>query len=165
MYEFVLYNLYKNCMNLYEIVQKPTNSYVSICIQFVRYKLVCTNCVVRIRMKKKWNKNSHGIPTHAPITSEPTYYQLAVLLTESLSYFIIYDHIEILYKKTYQKMRLYKFIGVLYSHPLRCNWTNTFCLSWHDRKMIGHDCRAEFLPPKSALRNYSRLKVPCEIIF
>ena len=46
------------------------------------------------------------------------YYQLAVLLTEPLSYFIIYDHIEILHKNTIRKMRLYKFIGVFYSHPL-----------------------------------------------
>ena len=48
------------------------------------------------------------------------YYQLAVLLTEPLSYFIIYDHIEILHKNTIRKMRLYKFIGVFYSHPLFC---------------------------------------------
>ena len=48
MYEFVLYNSYKNCMILYAFVQKPqtivwirlyefvpcTNSYYTMCIQF-----------------------------------------------------------------------------------------------------------------------------------
>ncbi len=91
--------------------------------QFV-YKLKCTNWVVQIVLcefiiKKKRNNNSPGISTHALITSKPTYYQLAVLLTKSLSYFIIYDHIEILHKKTIRKMRLYKFNGVTYSHPLK----------------------------------------------
>ncbi len=76
LYEFVLYNLYKNCMILYKFVQKPTNSYVTICIQFV-YNLYSTNCVVQIVLyklccmnsynKKKRNKNSHRIPTHALI--------------------------------------------------------------------------------------------------
>ena len=71
LYEFVLYNSYRNCMILYEFVQKPMNSYVSMCIQIKTYELGCTNCVVRIRIiKKKTNKNSHGIPTHALITSE-----------------------------------------------------------------------------------------------
>ncbi len=70
LYEFVLYNSYTNCMLLYEFVQKPMNSYVSICIQIETYVLSCTNCVVRIRIIKKRNKNSHRIPTHALITSD-----------------------------------------------------------------------------------------------
>ncbi len=68
--------------------------------------------------KKKRNKNSHGIPTHALIASKPTFYQLPVLLTESPTYFIIYDHIEILHKITIRKTRLYKFIGVTHSQSL-----------------------------------------------
>ena len=40
-------------MILYEFVQKPMNSYVSICIQIETYELGCTNCVVRIRIIKK----------------------------------------------------------------------------------------------------------------
>ncbi len=57
------------------------------------------------------------IPTLALIMTKPNCYQLAVLLTELLTYFIIYHHIEILYKKTIRKMRLYKFIRVAFSHP------------------------------------------------
>ena len=53
LYEFVLYNSYRNCMILYEFVQKPMNSYVSMCIQIKTYELGCTNCVVRIRIIKK----------------------------------------------------------------------------------------------------------------
>ena len=49
--------------------------------------------------------------------TKPNCYQLAVLFTELLMYFIIYYHIEILYKKTIRKMRLYKLIQVAYSHP------------------------------------------------
>jgi hypothetical protein len=36
-----------------------------------------------------------------------------VLITDPLSYFIIYNHIEILHKKTIKKMRLYTFIWVI----------------------------------------------------
>jgi hypothetical protein len=53
--------------------------------------------------------------------TKPNCYQLAVLLTELLRYFIRYYHIEILYKKTIRKTRLYKFIRVLYSQPLAVN--------------------------------------------
>jgi hypothetical protein len=52
------------------------------------------------------------------MTTQLKYYQLAVLLTKLAVYLIIYDHIEILHKKTIQKTRLYKFIGVTYSQPL-----------------------------------------------
>ena len=106
-------------MILYEFVQKPTNLYVTICIQFVQYELCCTNCVLRIRIIKKQNKSSHMIPTHALLITKPNCYQLAVLLTELLTYFIIYYHTEILYKKTIRKMRLYKFIQVAYSSPIK----------------------------------------------
>ena len=76
--------------------------------------MCCTNSYYTICMIKKWNKNSHRIPTHALITDQLINYQLAVLLTELLSYFIIYDHNEILHRKTIRKMRLYKFILVFH---------------------------------------------------
>jgi hypothetical protein len=62
LYEFVL-NLYNNCMNLYELVLY--NLYTICTVQIVLYEFVLYN----LYNIKKRNKNSHGIPTHALITT------------------------------------------------------------------------------------------------